>query len=366
MKKTKKKFRRLLLMILLIIIGYLALSKTILKDKDMTKYSKNVFNNLSDTLQGKIKNKDYSKTLEEVILNNKLIEKYLDSYEKIEFIDKDNFIDNINNLLNKGYTAEEINNIYKLSDEQINNLLSKDYINIKDYFGIKNFNINNFERYEKYRKNHTDELKNIVTYVNIGADLAPYENTTFTSDPNNYLVLVNKFNGISKDYKPNDLETIKGYYQNNVYIRKEAKEALEKLQSAIKEEINTTLLPTTAYRDYTFQSTLYNNYVAKDGVKNADTYSARPGFSEHQTGLAIDLKNPKLTNIRLDEKDYAWVKENAYKYGFIVRFPKDKEHLTGYQEENWHIRYVGLEASKIIHDENLCLEEYIDLYITKY
>ena len=366
MKKTKKKFRRLLLIILLLLIGYLVLSQTIFKNKETGKYSKNVFNNISDSLQDKIKNKDYSKTLEEVILKNKFIEKYLDSYEKIDFLDKDNFIDNINNLLNKGYTAEEINNIFKLSDEQIKNLLSKDYLNIKDYIGIKNFNINNFERYEKYRKNHNNELKDIVTYVNIGADLDPYENTTITDDANNYLVLVNKFNGIAKDYKPDDLVAVTGYYQNDVYIRKEAKDALEKLQNAIKEEINTTLLPTTAYRNYNFQSTLYNNYVAKDGVKNADTYSARPGFSEHQTGLAIDLKNPKLTNIRLDEKDYAWVKKNAYKYGFIVRFPKDKEHLTGYQEENWHIRYVGLESAKIIHDENLCLEEYIDLYVTKY
>ena len=191
-------------------------------------------------------------------------------------------------------------------------------------------------------------------------------NTLEANDPNNYLVLVNKYNSLPNNYKPSDLEYLKGAYGNNVPMRKVAKEALVKLQQAAKEEINIELLPTTAFRDQAFQKTLYNNYVASDGVSKADTYSARPGFSEHQTGLAIDLKNPARSNVRLSESDYNWLKNNAYRFGFIIRFPKDKEFITGYQEENWHIRYVGLNEAKLIYDNNLTLEEYVDLYLKEY
>ena len=106
---------------------------------------------------------------------------------------------------------------------------------------------------------------------------------------------------------------------------------------------------------------LYDKYVKKDGIKAADTYSARPGHSEHQTGLAIDLKNMALKKTRLSESDFDWLEANAHKYGFIVRFPKDKEQITGYKFENWHIRYVGKEAATEIMDKNLTLEEYVEM-----
>ena len=123
----------------------------------------------------------------------------------------------------------------------------------------------------------------------------------------------------------------------------------------------------SGFRSYSYQKTLYNNYVASDGVEAADTYSARPGYSEHQTGLSIDLKNTNISgSTRLNDSDFEWLSNNAYRWGFIIRFPKDKTYITGYQFENWHIRYVGMEAAKIIYDEDLTLEEYIDLYVTEY
>lgn len=314
-----------------------------------------------------ISEKYASKTLEYVLKNNLYDEKYLEEYGKIEYNNQDNFKDIITTFLPKGYSGEEINYLFSLSDTNLDKLKEKDYVDLKNYYQIKNFNVDNIERYNAYYAKNKYSYEDVVTYVNIKLDLPVYTDTVTVSNPDDLLVLVNKYNCLPKDYNPKDTETLPGAYGNNVPMRKVAKEALEKLQAAVTKEINIKLLPTTAYRNYSFQSTLYNNYVAEDGVKAADTYSARPGCSEHQTGLAIDLKNPATpSSYRLNTSDYDWLKENAYKYGFIIRFPKNKEFITGYQEENWHIRYVGLDAAKIIHDNNLTLEEYIDLYITKY
>ena len=192
-----------------------------------------------------------------------------------------------------------------------------------------------------------------------------YTDTKEVRDPNDLLVLVNKFNYLPKDYKPSDLVYIDGAYGNKVPIRSILKDDFLALQTAAKNEIGIKLMPTTAFRNQNFQKTLYDKYVKKDGVKAADTYSARPGYSEHQTGLAIDLKNMALKNARLSDENYKWLEENAYKYGFIVRFPKGKEQITGYKFENWHIRYVGKKAAKEIMDNNLTLEEYVGIAVNQ-
>ena len=188
-----------------------------------------------------------------------------------------------------------------------------------------------------------------------------YGDTKEVSDPDDLLVLVNKFNYLPKNYKPSDLVYIDGAYGNKVPIRSVLKDDFIALQKSAKDELGISLMPTTAFRDQNFQKVLYDKYVKKDGIKKADTYSARPGHSEHQTGLAIDLKNTALKKTRLSDENYKWLEENAHKYGFIVRFPKGKEQITGYKFENWHIRYVGKKAAKEIIDNNLTLEDYVDL-----
>ena len=194
-----------------------------------------------------------------------------------------------------------------------------------------------------------------------GFDKEFYKDTKEVENPNHLLVLVNKFNYLPKDYKPSDLVYIDGAYGNKVPIRSVLKDDFLALQTAAKNEIGVKIMPTTAFRDQNFQKALYDKYVKKDGVSAADTYSARPGYSEHQTGLAIDLKNMALKNARLSDENYKWLEANAHKYGFIVRFPKGKEQITGYKFENWHIRYVGKKAAKEIADNNLTLEEYVKL-----
>ena len=115
----------------------------------------------------------------------------------------------------------------------------------------------------------------------------------------------------------------------------------------------------SGFRSYATQQTLYNNYVASDGAAAADTYSARPGHSEHQTGLAIDVNS--ISDDFLGTPECEWLAKNAHRYGFIIRYPKGKEDKTGYRYEPWHIRYLGVETATAVYNSGLCLEEYLGI-----
>ncbi len=365
MGRRRRKRRRFILFLLIIAIGAFLIVKYNKVDM-VSKYSKEALEVIKE--KGiKIKKNVYSKTLDELLKHNKYNLEYVEEYLNITYVEADNFLDNINKYLKKGYKAKDINNIYKLSKKNQEKLLEMDKVDFDKYVKIKNFDVEKIDRYNKYKSDNKEiDIKDVVTYVNINLDIPYYSEAEEVSDPDNLLVLVNKYNHLPKNYKPEDLVYAPGAYGNKVPFRKVIRDDFEELQKKAKEDINIELMPTTAFRDESFQTTLYNNYVASDGKEKADTYSARPGYSEHQTGLAIDLKNMALSNTRLTDDDYKWLEDNSYKYGFIIRFPKDKENITGYQFENWHIRYVGKDNAKIIHDNNLTLEEYIDLYVKEY
>lgn len=112
----------------------------------------------------------------------------------------------------------------------------------------------------------------------------------------------------------------------------------------------------SGFRSYATQERIYNNYVAADGQSEADTYSARPGHSEHQSGLAIDVNS--LSSSFAETAEGIWLAENCHKYGFILRYPAGKTDKTGYIYEPWHIRYVGVDIATAIYESGLCLEEY--------
>jgi LAS superfamily LD-carboxypeptidase LdcB len=120
-----------------------------------------------------------------------------------------------------------------------------------------------------------------------------------------------------------------------------------------------TLWICSGYRSYSYQSKLYNNYVYTDGKAAADTYSARPGHSEHQTGLAADINSADESFAGTPEAK--WLAANCWKYGFIIRYPKGKESITGYIYEPWHIRYLGKENAKLVYESGLTLEEYLGI-----
>ncbi len=126
---------------------------------------------------------------------------------------------------------------------------------------------------------------------------------------------------------------------------------------AAKEGLN--LFIVSGYRSYEYQKNLYNRYVARDGKAEADTYSARPGHSEHQTGLAFDICS--LETSFENTAEGKWLAANAHKYGFILRYPKGKQQITGYIYEPWHFRYIGVDKATAVYQSGLCLEEYLGI-----
>lgn len=191
-------------------------------------------------------------------------------------------------------------------------------------------------------------------------------------DPASLWIVVNKLRPLNpKTYTPNDLVVPNIPLRSNItstekYVRKQTATALETMVAdANNQGIHLNLQ--SGYRSYDFQVTLYNRYVAQQGQAAADSQSARPGFSEHQTGLAADLggtSNPScnVEQCYADTPEGKWLAANAYKYGFIVRYSQDKTPVTGYTYEPWHMRFVGIDLATEMHNKNIStLEEFFNL-----
>ena len=208
------------------------------------------------------------------------------------------------------------------------------------------------DEYLDYKNKTGLSLKESIIRVNIGLNKPFYTNTKETIDKG-ILTIVNKYNYIPKDYIPKDLIEV-----NNIYLNKEAYNSFLIMKQDInKENMNIRII--SAYRSYDYQEELYDRYLQNDKQELVDSYSARPGFSEHHTVLAIDIDNTKLDfNKFYLTKEFIWMQENSYKYGFILRYPKDKENITGYSYEPWHYRYVGKEIAEYIKKHNSTFEEY--------
>ena len=189
-----------------------------------------------------------------------------------------------------------------------------------------------------------------------------YKDVNTLYNPTSYDYLVNKNNKLTSDYIPNDLEIIDIKYScKNKYLRKEARINFENMtKNAKKEGFN--IVAVSTYRSYEYQEKLYNNYVLDKGFYYADMASARAGHSEHQTGLAVDVANESLDYVNFEStKEFDWMKKNAHKYGFILRYPIGKFHITGFKYEPWHYRYVGIDIATYIYKNKLTLEEYKSL-----
>lgn len=145
----------------------------------------------------------------------------------------------------------------------------------------------------------------------------------------------------------------------------EARAAFEQMATDAK-ALGFDLVAFSGFRSYEYQTTLYNNYVNRDGKEAADRYSARPGHSEHQTGLAFDIGEKTREDLWLtaefgETPAGKWLADNAYKYGFILRYPEGKEDVTGFMYEAWHFRYLGVEKATEVKQTGLTLEEYLSV-----
>lgn len=262
----------------------------------------------------------------------------------------------VSHLEKLGYKEDEITNISKnLSKEDIMKI-DKKYSHLSELSNIKYFHIENLERYESYFSKESD-VETVVMNVNTSLDKEFYTDIKEVTDPYDTLVLVNKFYALPSGIEPKSLVNIEGQK-----MTPEAADAMEKMVSDLRKE-GLKIILQSGYRSEDTQYYLYNRYVNNYGKEEADTFSARPNHSEHQTGLAMDLSiDGTLSEAFENTEQFKWLNENAHKYGYILRYKKDKVYMTGYTYEPWHYRYVGVEVATIIKNEDLTFEEYYVKY----
>lgn len=271
--------------------------------------------------------------------------------------------------LNKiGYNEKEINTLKKeLKEKQLDKLLEQEYNKqIPKLIKEKYFMFENLNKYLKYIKDNKDKnLSDVIAIINVGADSEFYKNTKETDTEKNELMLVNKYNYLTKDYNPEDLEIFSNQYAygDNQSLRKIAYDAYISMFNAAKKD-GYTLIVNSSYRSYNEQTEIYDNYSSWYGEEKALKVAAKPGYSEHQTGLAVDIQSYCSQKKGFEEcEEFTWLSKNAYKYGFILRYPDGLEYLTGYNYESWHYRYVGKEAAKYILDNNITFDEYYAYFV---
>ena len=380
MKKIKLKKISLLFILLIILIVFISITflkannKSLqsigyskLEIEEIKKISKNELNTIYKYKYNKyllsiINNEKYKK--DKLNLYLKYTEKYpnCDYISIFELINNDNFKEeNVDKYIEYLEKFNDINNIVKYVNKGIgldDNKIS--FINEK-YF-IEDF----LDRYLKYYNEHNDlSYKEVVTRINSNLDYTFYEDSNKADLSKGMYTLVNKYYYLDENYVPDDLvDVYGGYAAQSSKLKKVALDNFIKMADEMS-KLGMTIKITSGYRSYNLQSSLYNNYVRRDGVNKADTYSARPGYSEHQFGYSFDLTDAKYTSFDHFEytNEYIWLKDNAYKYGFILRYPKGKEYLTGYQFESWHYRYVGVDIATYIYENDITYEEYYAYFL---
>lgn len=267
-----------------------------------------------------------------------------------------------------GYNETEIRVLKThLKNKELDKILTLNYNkNIDDFIKEAYFIFNNLNDYLKYQKNNKNKnFSEIISIINVNSNFEFYSNSKKADTSKNELMLVNKYNYLTKEYNPNDLINFSNVYAygENQKLRKVAYDAYVEMFNAAKKD-GLTLIINSSYRSFEEQEKIYNDYSSWYSVNEADKIAARAGYSEHQTGLAVDIQSYCSQTKEFDEcEEFTWLKNNAFKYGFILRYPKDLEHLTGYSYESWHYRYVGKDISEYINDKNITFDEYYAYFI---
>jgi len=264
-----------------------------------------------------------------------------------------------------GYSEEQITNLKKLDNTSLDYLLTIPYIEkLSSLVNEKYFMEQNLKEYINYL-DKKDNLTDIVSIINVGANNEWYTNTKKTNLDKGHLMLTNKFNYLDNTYtSDNMIKVSKKYsYGENQMLTNETYDAFITMFNAAKKE-NLTLIINSSFRSYEDQEEIYNYYKINRGEEAANKIAAKAGFSEHQTGMSVDIQTYGSTASTFEEFDeFKWLSNNAHKYGFILRYPKNKEYLTGYEYESWHYRYVGVEVATYIYENNITFDEYYAYFI---
>jgi len=294
------------------------------------------------------------------------IEDNLDNYRKVKYVDHKDLISNINKALKIGYKPNDINMIFAHGDnDSVKRFLKRDKVKyLEEFFTIDYAKLDNYDRYLKYADDTGEDENTTVLYINLDMDKEDYTEAKLV-DKFSIDMLVNKHRNLSEKFEPSDLMTIPSDYasEDDLQSSRIAFNAFKEMSDKASSE-GYGIVINSAYRSYSDQVELAEYYLKWYGQSYVDKYVAKPGFSEHQTGLAYDIGS-RTVNTFANSKEYEWMKDNAYKYGFIERFTLKWENITGFRKEPWHYRYVGKEVAKYIHEHNISYEEYYMLFLDK-
>ncbi len=296
------------------------------------------------------------------------------NYQEIKIIENKLDDDMIKTLLNYSYNQNltsllQDKNFFLTKFEDYlhyyNDNYKKEYDSkITEIINDQYYKNTNLSRYMKYYEENNDlTSREIVENINCNLD-SLYYSTDYDADVSDgYLILVNKYYKLPSDYVPSNLVKIDKKYGYERLIDENAYKAFIDMYNDANNE-GLEIFITSPYRSYKYQETLYNNYVTDSGKEKAETFAARAGYSEHQTGLSVDLsaKGSMYTKFEKTE-EYKWMLSNSYKYGFILRYPKGKEKQTGYMFEAWHFRFVGKDVAKYIFENSITYDEYYEYFI---
>ena len=324
--------------------GYSRHSVTMIYNKNLTKT---------------VTEKDYSEFIDKTVADDSFDVKNIDKYYELNYVDKDNLLIEVNNYISKDYKTSQINLLEEKATKELYEYLIENKVDdIDKYFEVEIFKQ---DRIDRYLKSNQGDYKDTVLFVNMDRDKPYYEDANIIKE---YSVdmLVNKHNKLEEEYTP-DLVKLDKCSEGEHYLTKEAKKAYDKLCDAITKD-GLSLGVNSSYRSYQDQKETYDFYLKSYGQDYVNKYVATPGYSEHQTGLALDVMSLVSSPFKTTE-EFKWMKDNAYKYGFILRYEEDKEDIVGYNYESWHYRYVGEKIAKEIFDSDLTFDEYYALYLDK-
>jgi len=269
-------------------------------------------------------------------------------------------------LLKVGYNTDEI----KIINEKLDNKIKDKIVNQKynEYLALflkeKYFIYNNLDKYIEYYKENEEEYSKVIAIINTEANIDWFDNEKETDLSKGDLILVNRLYGLKKDYIAKDIVDIPTKYAyDGKKINKNVLDHIIDMFESAKIE-GYTFVVSDGFRTYKEQEDIYNNYADSFSKSEADEYVARPGHSEYETGLSfnIEIYNKYYDNPKLSQ-EYIWLKENAHKYGFIFRFPENKEDLTKFPTDYYRLRYVGVDAATTIYYDEISFEEYYAYYI---
>ena len=310
--------------------------------------------------------KENYKSLNAAFESNDYIEKNLKYYVNINYHKGDKFIKNINTLLSKKYSISDINLIMDHGNQDdVYEFSKKKKINyLEEYFSYDFAKLKYYDKYVKYSNEEGTDAYSTIVYVNLGFDNEEYKNpfivNKFSTD-----MLVNKHFMLGKSFKAHNLVTIDKEYTNgeDLKVNKIVLDSFKKMYKDMSKE-NLLVYISDAYRSHYEQKKTYDYLRGIYGDNYVSNNIMRPYFSENETGLCLSFQSVR-GGAFVSTKEHKWLLDNAYKYGFILRYPSEFSTETLLKGNAWHFRYVGKKASKYIQEHKMSYEEYYVVFIDK-